>query len=62
MNEVTKPFDQKLSDENEIEDYELDTWNHLQVQGFIKELQWIENNRKVFAEWICFKTRQSAHP
>jgi len=35
----------KLSDENEIEDYELDTWNHLQVQGFIKELQWIENNK-----------------
>ena len=35
----------KLSDENEIEDYEHDTWNHLQVQGFIKELQWIENNK-----------------
>jgi hypothetical protein len=35
----------RLSEENEIEDYEINTWNHLQVNSFIKELQWIENNK-----------------
>jgi hypothetical protein len=44
-NEVTWGLWLKLSDENEIEDYDLNKWNHLQVGGFLKELQWIENNK-----------------
>ena len=35
----------KLSNENEIEDYDLDNWNYLQVGGFLKELQWIKDNK-----------------
>jgi hypothetical protein len=35
----------ELSDENEIEDYDLQEFNHLQVGGFMKELQWIEDNK-----------------
>ena len=35
----------KLSKENEIEDYDLNDFNHLQVGSFLKELQWIENKK-----------------
>ena len=35
----------KLSNENEIEDYDLSSFNHLQVGGFLKELQWIKDNK-----------------
>ena len=40
----------KLSDENEIEDYDINGWNHLQVGGFLKELQWIENNKDKYTD------------
>jgi hypothetical protein len=40
----------KLSEENEIEDYDLNNFNHLQVGGFLKELQWIENNKDKYSD------------
>lgn len=40
----------KLSNENEYDDYNLETFNHLQVGGFLKELQWIENNKDKYDE------------
>jgi hypothetical protein len=40
----------KLSNENEIEDYDLNGWNHLQVGGFLKELQWIEDNKDKYSD------------
>ena len=38
----------KLSEENEFDDYDLQTFNHLQVGGLLKELQWIEDNKDKF--------------
>ena len=40
----------KLSEENEIEDYDLNNFNHLQVGSFLKELQWIENNKDKYSD------------
>ena len=40
----------KLSEENEIEDYDLENFNHLQVGGFLKELQWIEDNKDKYSD------------
>ena len=40
----------KLSKENEIEDYDLNDFNHLQVGSFLKELQWIENNKDKYSD------------
>ena len=40
----------KLSNENEIEDYDLSSFNHLQVGGFLKELQWIETNKDKYSD------------
>ena len=45
LDEITWGLWLKLSNENEIEDYDLETWNHLQVEGFLKELQWIKDNK-----------------
>ena len=39
----------KLSNENEIEDYEINTWNYLQIGGFLKELQWVEDNENKYS-------------
>jgi len=35
----------KHSEENEIEDYDISDYNHLQFGGILKELQWVENNK-----------------
>jgi hypothetical protein len=40
----------KLSKENEIEDYDLNDFNHLQVGSFLKELQWIESNKDKYSD------------
>ena len=40
----------KLSNENEIEDYDLSSFNHLQVGGFLKELQWIKDNKDKYSD------------
>lgn len=40
----------KLSNENEFDDYNLETFNHLQVGGFLKELQWIEDNKDKYSD------------
>ena len=40
----------KLSNENEIEDYNLSSFNYLQVGGFLKELQWIEDNKDKYSD------------
>jgi len=40
----------KLSNENEHDDYNLETFNHLQVGGFLKELQWIEDNKDKYSD------------
>jgi hypothetical protein len=40
----------KLSDENGIDGYDLEGWNHIQVGKFIKELQWIEDNKDKYSD------------
>ena len=40
----------KLSEENGIEGYDIEGWNHLQVGGFLKELQWIETNKDKYSD------------
>jgi hypothetical protein len=50
LDEITWGLWLKLSNENEIEDYDLETWNHLQVEGFLKELQWIKDNKDKYNE------------
>ena len=40
----------KLSNENEFDDYNLESFNHLQVGGFLKELQWIEDNKDKYSD------------
>ena len=40
----------KLSNENEFDDYDLESFNHLQVGGFLKELQWIEDNKDKYSD------------
>ena len=40
----------KLSEENGIEDYDVEGWNHLQVRGFLKELQWVETNKDKYSD------------
>ena len=40
----------KLSNENEFDDYNLESFNHLQVAGFLKELQWIEDNKDKYSD------------
>ena len=40
----------KLSNEVGYDDYNLETFNHLQVGGFLKELQWIEDNKDEYSD------------
>jgi hypothetical protein len=35
----------QLSNEAGIEDYDLESYNHLQVNNFLKELNWVASNK-----------------
>ena len=40
----------KVSEENGIEGYDIEDWNHIQVGNFLKELQWIEINKDKYSD------------
>lgn len=40
----------RFSNEYEFDDYNLETFNHLQVGGLFKELQWIEDNKDKYSD------------
>ena len=40
----------KVSEENGIEGYDIEDWNHIQVGNFLKELQWVEINKDKYSD------------
>jgi hypothetical protein len=41
----------KLSREHGIEDYEISSWNHYQINNLINELNWVQTNVKKFRSY-----------
>jgi hypothetical protein len=41
----------QLSNDAEIEDYDLETYNHLQVNGFLKEISWVASNKDKYSNY-----------
>ena len=41
----------QLSNEAGIEDYDLESYNHLQVNGFLKELNWVASNKDKYSNY-----------
>jgi hypothetical protein len=39
----------ELSNENDVDSLNLEDWNEMWVSSFIKELQWIENNKDKYS-------------
>jgi hypothetical protein len=41
----------QLSKDADIEDYDLETYNHLQVNGILKEMSWVASNKDKYSTY-----------
>lgn len=41
----------QLSNEAGIEDYDLESYNHLQVNNFLKEISWVASNKDKYSNY-----------